>query len=259
MSAMLVLSSRLRLVLSCFVGLTFVFAHAEAERAAVAQGQPKAAAAAPSAPAADARLLRLEQIPAADVTPGEARHDLNEQPEVRNLYQAAATLLRNGNYQAAEDRLSAALNRSTTDYYELLYLMATAKFRLRADGEARVYASQATQVAPQAADAHYLLGEIYRRQMQPEDAIAQYRAATLAGEQKSGDSLLDSPSLALCDRAENVRIATGLLSGKTYADSAAVTYNCTSGGKLDVRTWPRGVTIDYGYSSTTGQRSKLTQ
>jgi tetratricopeptide (TPR) repeat protein len=171
MSAMLARFSKLRSLLGSCVWLTLV---------AVAQGQTSPVPAAQSRPEPDPKLAPLEQIRAAPVAAGQAVQHLNEQPEVRNLYEAAATLLRSGNCEAAEDRLNAALNRSTADYYELLYLMANVKFRLGADGEARVYASQAAQVAPEAADAHYLLGEIYRRQTQLDAAIAQYRAATLA-------------------------------------------------------------------------------
>jgi RHS repeat-associated protein len=51
--------------------------------------------------------------------------------------------------------------------------------------------------------------------------------------------------------------ATGLLNSKTYADSNDVTYTYTSDGKLDVRTWARGVTTDYGYSATTGELTSI--
>jgi RHS repeat-associated protein len=47
--------------------------------------------------------------------------------------------------------------------------------------------------------------------------------------------------------------ATGLLERKEYADSEAVTYTYTSDGKLDTRSWARGVTTDYSYSAASGE------
>jgi tetratricopeptide (TPR) repeat protein len=163
--------------------------------AAVAGGQTRPAAASPAQSEPDRKLTPLEKIQAAAMAVGRAGHDLNQQPEVRNLYEAASALAQNGKYEAAVDRLNAALNRSTDDYYELLYLMATAKFRLGADGEARVYASQAAQAAPAAADAQYLLGEICRRQAQLEAAIAHYRAATLAASSTAASSAAANPRI----------------------------------------------------------------
>ena len=145
------------------------------------QGQPTIPPPLQGQPQVDRRLVPLEDIRPAALAAGTV-HDLNQQPEVRNLIEAASGLMRSGKYEAAVDRLNAALNRSSHNYYELFYLMAAAKFRLRADGEARVYASQALQAARETADAHYLLGEICRRQTQLEAAMGHYRAATLAAD-----------------------------------------------------------------------------
>jgi RHS repeat-associated protein len=51
--------------------------------------------------------------------------------------------------------------------------------------------------------------------------------------------------------------STGLLSSKTDAANKAVTYTYTARGQIDVRTWARGVTTDYGYSATTGELTSV--
>jgi len=55
----------------------------------------------------------------------------------------------------------------------------------------------------------------------------------------------------------NFHEPTGLLSSKVSAygtaDAKTVSYTYTQAGQIDVRTWARGVTTDYGYSSTTGE------
>lgn len=55
----------------------------------------------------------------------------------------------------------------------------------------------------------------------------------------------------------NFHEPTGLLSSKVSAygtaDAKTVSYTYTQAGLIDVRTWARGVTTDYGYSSTTGE------
>jgi RHS repeat-associated protein len=52
--------------------------------------------------------------------------------------------------------------------------------------------------------------------------------------------------------------ATGLLERKTYADDQHVDYGYTADGKLDVRTWARGVTADYDYDGSTADLTGVT-
>lgn len=47
--------------------------------------------------------------------------------------------------------------------------------------------------------------------------------------------------------------STGLLNFKKDAANRSVSYSYTAAGQLDVRTWARGVTTDYGYDAKTGE------
>lgn len=85
-------------------------------------------------------------------------------------------------YGRAVAELDAALNLARGDCYDLLYLMAQAKYRLGRYGEARLAAEHAAAYRPQAADVHYLLGRHWRKQGRLEAAAAHFRTATLAEE-----------------------------------------------------------------------------
>jgi len=47
--------------------------------------------------------------------------------------------------------------------------------------------------------------------------------------------------------------ATGLLTNKLYADGNGTAYSYTSDGKIETRTWARGITTTYSYTNTTGK------
>ena len=109
---------------------------------------------------------------------------LDEQPEVRELYDAAVTLIEEKNYTGALERLVRALDLAEGDYYELPYLMAVAKYHLQDFGEARSLAELAALLRHGSADVHYLLGRLLYMQGQLDRARAQFRTATLAAEEE---------------------------------------------------------------------------
>jgi YD repeat-containing protein len=52
-------------------------------------------------------------------------------------------------------------------------------------------------------------------------------------------------------------LATGLLTNKVYADNNGTAYTYTPDGKLETRTWARGVTTTYAYDAATGSMTNI--
>jgi len=121
----------------------------------------------------------LSELPGVPLGAARPARSLDEQPEVRDLYQAAVERMEEEDYAGAADRLDQAFELAQGDYYELFYLMALAKYRQGSAGAARGLAENAAALRPRSADVHYLLGQLYRGQGQLDRAIDEFRTATL--------------------------------------------------------------------------------
>lgn len=126
-------------------------------------------------------LSRIESVPAPVSRPTLA---LGDTPAVRTLYETALESMQDGAYEKATETLDAALHEARGDVYEVLYLMALAKYRLERFGEARMTAEFAASLRHGEADVHFLLGRLYERQGRRTRAIRQFRTATLAAERE---------------------------------------------------------------------------
>ncbi|MBU0637888.1 MAG: tetratricopeptide repeat protein [Planctomycetes bacterium] len=152
-----------------------------AAAALVAQDQPSSRPAANDPQRATRPLAEFAGVPAPPAQPGAA---LGDDPTAREHCEAAQELMDDDKYAQAVAALDEALNVAQADYYEVFYLMAEAKYRLRRLGEARTAAEYAARLRPAAADVHFLLGQLYEQQDRLERAAAHYRSATLAAERE---------------------------------------------------------------------------
>ena len=130
---------------------------------------------------ANESLKSIQGVPAAATLPSKV---LDETPRIRALCDEARDLIDGGDAERASEVLDAALNTGEGDYFEVHYLLARAKARSERFGEARAAASVAARLRPGAADVHYLLGNLHRRQRNRDQAIRHYRTATLAAERE---------------------------------------------------------------------------
>ncbi|MBN2448218.1 MAG: tetratricopeptide repeat protein, partial [Phycisphaerae bacterium] len=113
---------------------------------------------------------------------------IEDLPEVARYCETARELLAAGGPAAAIEPLDEALRAGGVDCYEPLALLALAHWQLGNEGQALVAARSAVELQPTRADARFVLGAIKQRQERFEEAIAEFRTATLAA-----DSEPDNP------------------------------------------------------------------
>lgn len=170
-------SSRLgggpRLPLVCFLAVLPGIAAFAAEHAAAQANE------APSAERAQRSLAEIDALPREETAPAPA---LSADPAVQELYLEARELLEDGQAADAAAKIDEALNAAERDYHELPLLMAEAKRKLGATGEARTFAELAARLRPGAAAPQYLLGMLSKDDSRNEAAIRHFRTATLAAE-----------------------------------------------------------------------------
>lgn len=174
------------------------------------------------APAADQALLPLAEVFGAPAPATRPVRAIDEQPDVYQLYQAALELFDQELYQRTIERLDQALNLAEGDYYELSYLIALTKYRLKDYGQARTFAELAVSLRPGAADAHYLLGRLYHHQGQLERAIEQFRTVTLAAGQEPNNPRVTAAWLEL---------------GRCLVTRGYLTAACESYARFDEAIW----------------------
>ena len=138
---------------------------------------------APAAGPLDARRaqLSLDELPGVLAEARQSAGRLEDQPQVREHYEAARKLMDRQEYEGAVAELDTALNLARGDSFEVLYLLAQAKQHLECGGEALALAEYAGALRPTDPDVHYLLGRLCREQGRLEAAAEHFRAATLGG------------------------------------------------------------------------------
>jgi tetratricopeptide (TPR) repeat protein len=124
----------------------------------------------------------LSDLPGAPASPAEPAGSLADAPEIRVLYDAAVEALEDGKPAQAIAKLDEALAAADSKYYEIFLLLAEAKLQSSRFGEARVAAEFAARLGRDSADAHYLLGRLFRQRGDLKQAIGHYRTAALAAE-----------------------------------------------------------------------------